>query len=254
MNFDLTGNLQSVSSRFPGWIQPMIAARDAAHRILSVSLDEFNTDTLYDSRGRVTNFRIFANALPVTGNVKRTLRVEYAYSPDGKVISRTGTLETNNGAPTAISSAAIDQWLNNYENGVTPVVPAANLAESSNGVVSLTEIHPVCVECYMNAKSWPVAGPDARALYSPRTGQLTGGGPVGITNSSLVSAPPTYSALDAIAAGGMMKCNDNGCAAEKAACIETCARAATDFNQPHVWTGKFSTCMRSCMPARCGGF
>jgi hypothetical protein len=113
--FDNSGNIRSVSSRFPGWVQPVIIARDAAHRIAGISVNEFSADAAYDVRGRVTGFRIFANAVPESGNVKRTLKVQYGYSPDGKVISRTGTLETNNGAATAISSDTIDLWLNNYE-------------------------------------------------------------------------------------------------------------------------------------------
>lgn len=254
MDYDNTGNLRSVSSRFPGWVQPIVFARDAAHRIVAVSVDEFSADTLYDARGRVTNFRIFANAVPVSGNLKRTLKIEYGYSPDGKVISRTGTLEMDNGGAAAISSNVIDQWLNNYENGVTPIVPNASVADSSNLGVTQTEVRPLCVECYMGAKSWPVAGPDPRTLYSPRTGQLTGGGPIDISTRSLLNNPPVYSSLDTISDGGMIKCNDNGCAAEKAACIQTCVRASADFDQSHVWTGKFATCMRSCMPARCGGF
>lgn len=260
--FDNSGNLRSVSSRFPGWEQPFIFARDAAHRIAGVSIDEFSADAAYDARGRVTSFRIFTNARPESGNVKRTLRVEYGYSPDGKVNSRTGTLETDNGGATTISSDTIDQWLNNYENGVTPIVPADGAAESQN--VSLqTDIDPVCVECYVYAKFSPVLGPDARALYNPQTGVLTAGGPVDIAVRSLLITPPAYSSSflnsslgsNGVSStdGGMVKCHDDGCASEAAACKITCSDAAGDFRKPNIWYRRFNKCFAGCYPARCGG-
>ncbi|MDQ0568338.1 RHS repeat-associated protein [Variovorax paradoxus] len=46
----------------------------------------------------------------------------------------------------------------------------------------------------------------------------------------------------------------NDCTAERAGCTAMCTRARTDPNLPTVFGGSFGTCMRSCMPARCGGF
>ncbi|WP_408139582.1 hypothetical protein [Paraburkholderia strydomiana] len=258
--FDNSGNLRSVSSRFPGWVQPVIIARDAAHRIAGVTLNEFSADAAYDARGRVTTFRIFANAVPESGNVKRTLQVEYGYSPDGKVISRTGTLKTDNGTATAISSDAVDLWLNNYENGVTPIVPAAGVAGSQT-TGSQTDVEPVCMDCYVFVKAWPVLGPDPRALYNPQTGVLTAGGPMDISVQSLLSLPVVYSSSllnsplgsNSSTDGGIVKCHDDGCAAERAACKVTCSDAAGDFRKPNIWYRNFNKCFAGCLPARCGG-
>ncbi|MFL9938350.1 DUF6531 domain-containing protein [Paraburkholderia graminis] len=252
-----TGNLRSVGNRFPSQgqpLQPMVTARDAANRPVGLSVNDFATGVVYDGRGRVTNFSLYATPKPESGNVKRRLSIAYGYGPTGKVISRVGTLETNDDGGLPISNDEIDRWLNNYENGVSPIVPSPALVGIVKGAGSQTEIRPVCVECYFNAGGWPAVGPDPRAFYNSRTGKLTGGGPVDIMSAPPLQGPAAYSSFDAIDGGGMIKCNDNGCAEEKAACRVTCARAAGDFNQTHVWTGKFATCMRSCIPARCGGF
>lgn len=71
------------------------------------------------------------------------------------------------------------------------------------------------------------------------------------------SAPDAVDALFApkpTASSGSQLCLDDGCAAEVRGCTALCTRARTDPDLPTVFGGSFRTCMRSCLPARCGGF
>ncbi|MFC0403334.1 DUF6531 domain-containing protein, partial [Paraburkholderia rhizosphaerae] len=126
-----------------------IMLRDAAHRPLQLMADGMYAYVNYDVRGRVTRFIYREDAAPANGNVERTLTVDYGYSPEGRVVSRTGTVKPEGGKATAIGSEEIDEWLDNYESGITPAGPST----SRNKLSSLLWFSPepgletICVEC-----------------------------------------------------------------------------------------------------------
>ena len=181
---------------------------------------------------RFSTFWYDEAAGPLNGNVQRLLKVSYTYSADSKVATRTATVATNNGPDVAITSDEIDQWLNNYEKGVSPAGPPVNLLGWVRGVQtsSTMDIDPVCALCYLSA-----AEPTAMRLYYSGIDRGT---------NDAVSAPTTHQLSSPKSLVGATKCTD-GCAEEREACTATCARAQGDFNQPCVWTGKWKTCMRS---------
>lgn len=85
--------------------------------------------------------------------MQRRLTVSYVHSPDGRVVSRTGTVRTDSGAEVPISSSEIDVWLDNYEAGVIPAGPAGGaLSLLLKGLMALPEpgLEDVCVECWIS--------------------------------------------------------------------------------------------------------
>ena len=148
---DASGNSRSwidyVSNRTVG-----IYLRDAAHRPLNLSGQGVDVTVGYDVRGRVSKFWYIELATQANGYVQRRLTVSYGYSPDGRVVSRTGSVSTNNGAEVPISSGEIDLWLDNYEAGVIPAGPAGGAVSLLKALGALPEpgLEPVCVECWIS--------------------------------------------------------------------------------------------------------
>ncbi|MFM0099206.1 colicin E5-related ribonuclease [Paraburkholderia nemoris] len=147
---DGTGNLRSIIDRM-GDKTYLISIRDKAHRANKIQGPGFVAAPAYDARGRLSTFWYNESASPANGNVTRLLKVTYKYSAEGTVTSRDGTVSTNMGADTAISSGEIDQWLDNYENRVNPAGPAVNSASWVKALKFVQEagLKPVCVECWI---------------------------------------------------------------------------------------------------------
>ena len=152
--YDATGNLRLATDRVSGWTLGMMG-RDAAHRATYLAGDNREALITYNARGRVTQFAYFEYPTTLNGGLHRTLTVKYSYSADGQIVSRTGTVAKNNGGSTfmgdatPISSDEIDQWLDNYESGINPVGPPANLHGLLKALQSVQEpgLEPVCIEC-----------------------------------------------------------------------------------------------------------
>jgi YD repeat-containing protein len=121
---DLTGNLRQMTERFSKQAY-RVTVRDHAHRPVVADDTGGSASYAYDARGRVISFSYSELGI----GEHRLLKVTYAYSPDGQIVSRTGTVSLNNGAgaETPISSDEIDQWLVNWNSGSVPVGPPLNL-------------------------------------------------------------------------------------------------------------------------------
>ncbi|CAB3752785.1 DUF6531 domain-containing protein [Paraburkholderia solisilvae] len=128
-----------------------VLLRDAAHRPLELTDNGMNAYVVYDVRGRVTRFTYVEDAAPANGNRSRTLTVDYGYSPDGRVVSRTGTVKPEGGSAAAIGSEEIDEWLDNYESGIAPAGPPVGFVRSLRTLLFAQEpgLEPVCVECFV---------------------------------------------------------------------------------------------------------
>lgn len=156
---DGTGNLRSIINRLGG-NSYLVSARDKAHRAILIQGPGFLVSAVYDPRGRLSTFWYNESASPSNGNVTRLLKVTYNYSPDGRITSRVGTVSTNLGADAAIGSDEIDQWLDNFENRITPAGPPVNLAGWVTALKFLQEpgLEPVCVECWVPPVRWSITG------------------------------------------------------------------------------------------------
>lgn len=159
VSYDVTGNLHSMVDRMGG-NSYLVNARDKAHRAISIDGPGFSVNPVYDPRGRLDTFSYYENATPANGNVKRTLKVKYNYSANGQITSRTGTVSINSGTDAAISSDEIDQWLDNYESGVTPAGAIASLSRlgASLRFVQEAGLDTVCVECWIPPVRWTMTG------------------------------------------------------------------------------------------------
>lgn len=146
---DVTGNVRTILDRATGDAIGVLT-RDAAHRPVTITGPGFTANPTYDVRGRLSTFLYMENAGPVNGNVRRSLTVSYSYSADGRVVSRTGTVSTDHGPETSISSDEIDQWLDNYEAGIAPAGPPVNLSGWVRALRFAQEagLEPVCIECF----------------------------------------------------------------------------------------------------------
>jgi hypothetical protein len=136
----------------------------------------------YDSKGQVSRFSYDEQPLIETGRVRRLLTVDYGDSPDGRVVSRNGTVSTSGGPAVAISNDDTDKWLDNYEAGIDPVGPPAarlgwlrSIASDSSSITSA-----VCVDCaFIQARlAWPVFLHDL--YFNAQTGKPIEGDPVEI--------------------------------------------------------------------------
>ncbi|MFL9864052.1 DUF6531 domain-containing protein [Paraburkholderia fungorum] len=234
------GSLRQIMSRINFTVQ-RVTIRDKAHRAIVIDGPGFSANPAYDSRGRISTFFYKESASSANGNVSRLLKVYYSYTPDGMVASRTATVSTNLGPDVPISSDEIDTWLTKYEKGILPVGPPPNHVGAARHNLSSSAdiIEPVCSTCYLWASE-----PVPIGLYYSGVDR---GSNITVWNDT---SNPNYAPKTVLAAA---KCAD-GCAEERAGCVRTCARASGDYDQVHVWTGKFRTCMLSCLPARCGGF
>ncbi|MFM0191855.1 DUF6531 domain-containing protein [Paraburkholderia strydomiana] len=127
LSYDATGNMRQMNNRTAGTYYTVVV-RDSAHRAVQIKVPGGGTALpAYDSRGRLKSFWYDEQAEPLNGNVHRLLKVDFGYSPDGRLISRRGVVSTNNGPEASISDDETDQWISNYNQGVTPVGPAVNL-------------------------------------------------------------------------------------------------------------------------------
>ncbi|MFM0556032.1 DUF6531 domain-containing protein [Paraburkholderia sediminicola] len=151
---DETGNLQIAQDLASHWLLGEWY-RDASNRVTVVTGNNREARFTYDKRGRVSRFTYSEDAVASTVGLKRFLTVDYGYAPDGRIASRTGTVSKNGGAAQAITGDEIDQWVANYEAGVDPVGPAANLsgARIRLRAGAPTTISPVCPGCYVFAKA-----------------------------------------------------------------------------------------------------
>jgi YD repeat-containing protein len=156
---DGTGNLRSIIDRM-GSNTYLVSARDKAHRANIIQGPGFLANPAYDVRGRLSTFWYNEAASPANGNVQRLLKVTYSYSADGRITSRVGTVSTNLGADTSISSDEIDQWLDNYESRITPAGPSLNLAGWVKALKFIQEagLEPVCIECWIPPVRWTITG------------------------------------------------------------------------------------------------
>ncbi|MGA7780609.1 MAG: hypothetical protein WCA85_23310 [Paraburkholderia sp.] len=170
--YDETGNLQTSQDIASHWLFGNWD-RDESHRVTRQTGDYREAKIAYDVRGRVLRFKYTEDATPLTSGVARALTVGYTYAPDGTIASRTATVANNSGAPAAISSDEIDQWLDNYENAVDPVGPPI----SQSGLRQLRAdyqiergISPVCVECWLYRNSplglgWAIASDNGDSVW-----------------------------------------------------------------------------------------
>ena len=131
---DATGNAFAII--VPGELPEAteMISRDAAHRVLYGYNPTGDFYLRYDRRARIDVFKFNENASPANGGIRRVFKVRFGYSPDGQVVSRTGTvakegsvLDLNDGTDIPISSDEINQWIDNYNYGDSPVGPPANL-------------------------------------------------------------------------------------------------------------------------------
>jgi YD repeat-containing protein len=162
--YDDTGNLRLTWNAKSPWAWG-VTKRDAAHRPTYLPGDNREAYVTYDARGRVSRFLYNESPTAANGGLSRILTVNYGYSADGRVVSRTGTVATNNGgstrigAPVAISSDELDQWLDNYESGMNPIGPPANRLGWVRSLLLGASPEPglerICLECMFNpALSW----------------------------------------------------------------------------------------------------
>jgi YD repeat-containing protein len=131
---DATGNVFAIIAQQELPEATEMISRDAAHRPLYGYNPTGDFFVRYDRRGRIDLFKFNEYASPANGGVRRVFKVRFGYSPDGQVVSRTGAvakngslLDLNDGTDIAISSGEIDQWIDNYNFGESPVGPPANL-------------------------------------------------------------------------------------------------------------------------------
>ncbi|CAE6701371.1 hypothetical protein R69888_00761 [Paraburkholderia haematera] len=155
---DATGNVFSI---YPveQYVASEAISRDAAHRIEYGYNPTGDYFMRYDQRGRVDLFKFQEYASPANGGIRRILKVRFTYSPDGQVVSRTGTvarngslLDLNNGTDIPVSDEEINQWIDNYNYGDSPIAPPANRqgARQLSGA-PLFSASTVCGGCHFSA-------------------------------------------------------------------------------------------------------
>ncbi|MFM0635994.1 colicin E5-related ribonuclease [Paraburkholderia metrosideri] len=156
--YDETGNLRLANNRVSGWTLGTMR-RDAAHRATYLAGDNREALVTYNARGRVTQFTYNEYPTALNGSLYRLLTVNYAYSADGRVVSRTGTVTQNEGGSTpigaakTISSDEIDQWVTNLESGVNPAGSPANQLGRVRSLLSASQesgVVPICIACMFN--------------------------------------------------------------------------------------------------------
>ncbi|NYH18493.1 colicin E5-related ribonuclease [Paraburkholderia bryophila] len=161
--YDETGNLRVANDNLSGWTLGAMR-RDAAHRATYLAGDNREALVTYNSRGWITQFIYNEYPTALNGSLYRILTVDYRYSADGQVTSRTGTVRQNNGGSTSLgvaqpaSSDELNQWLNNVEDGAILAGPPVNrggLLRSMLGAPPEPGLVRLCIECMFNpALSW----------------------------------------------------------------------------------------------------
>ncbi|MFP3567192.1 DUF6531 domain-containing protein [Paraburkholderia sp. SIMBA_030] len=252
----ITGDFRSVTNRVTG-VSSSVSSRDKANRIIRIWADEDSVNPIYDARGRLAQFLVYESSSARNGGVKRTLKVTYDYAPNGRLLSRSGTVATNGGADTPISDDDLGRWLNNYESGRVPIGPPANLLGliKSQGTNSQADIGPVCVECFVYAQASLGWTPYSRQVYyAARSGQLEGGAVDAIDQKGLavLNGWEQIGVRVMGATVGEQTCGD-GCAGERASCRQLCSDSRYDPDRINVYYWRFMKCMKGCLPARCAG-
>jgi hypothetical protein len=156
---DATGNVFAIIAQQEIPKATEMISRDAAHRVLYGYNPTGDFYVRYDRRGRIDLFTFNEYASPANGGVRRVLKVRFGYSPNGQVVSRTGTvarngsvLDRNDGTDIAISSGEIDQWIDNYNLGESPVGPPANRQGASRLLGdNFLGTSTVCSGCHFSA-------------------------------------------------------------------------------------------------------
>jgi YD repeat-containing protein len=155
---DATGNVFSI---YP--VERDVASeaisRDAAHRIEYGYNPTGDYFMRYDQRGRVDIFTFQEYASPANGGIRRILKVRFTYSPDGQVVSRTGTvarngslLDLNDGTDIPVSDEEMNQWIDSYNYGDSPIAPPANLQGARQLLrASSLSASTVCGGCHFSA-------------------------------------------------------------------------------------------------------
>ncbi|WNC92969.1 DUF6531 domain-containing protein [Paraburkholderia sp. FT54] len=159
VNRDATGNVYAivVQQNIPQATE--MASRDAAHRVEFGFNPTGDFNLHYDRRGRIDNFKFNEYASPANGGVRRVFKVKFGYSPNGHVVSRTGTVAKNgsildmgDGTDVPITSDEVDTWIDNYNFGESPVGPPANLQSTPRLLGdNFLGTSTVCSGCHFSA-------------------------------------------------------------------------------------------------------
>jgi YD repeat-containing protein len=156
---DSTGNVFAIIAQQEISDATEVITRDAAHRAVLGYNPTGDFNLRYDRRGRIDLFKFNEYASPANGGVRRVFKVSYGYSPAGQVVSRVGTvarngnlLDLNDGTDIAISNSEIDEWIDNYNFGESPVGPSAN-REGMHRMVgdNFLGTSTVCSGCHFSA-------------------------------------------------------------------------------------------------------
>ncbi|CAG4911427.1 hypothetical protein R54767_03791 [Paraburkholderia gardini] len=153
--YDPSGNKRFLVDRMTMQVWG-VGVRDQTNRPIQLSGPGFIVNPVYDVRGRISQFIYVEQATALNGFVSRRLTVDYGYSPDGHIVSRTGTVQSNGGTTSDLGSAEIDSWLWNYEDSVVPAGPAQGRLGAGISLRGPREpgIEPVCVECFIPPVRW----------------------------------------------------------------------------------------------------
>lgn len=145
-----------------------VTQRDAAHRALVGRNPTGEFKIRYDLRGRIDRFTFKQYARFDPKGTQRLFKVAFEFAPNGRVISRTGTVASSNdiyrrddGPDLPISQEEINQWIDNYNHGDSPIAPQADLLGTGtlagHGSIPMST---VCHDCHF------VAGlPESRARW-----------------------------------------------------------------------------------------
>jgi YD repeat-containing protein len=157
---DVTGNAFAIIAQLEIPKASKMIARDAAHRVLYGYNATGDFYVRYDQRARIDSFTFYEYASAANGGISRVLKVRFNYSPDGQVISRTGTVAKNgsvlnrkDGSDIPIPDDEINQWIDNYNYGDSPVGPPANLQGASQLLRAGPAVRTstVCSDCHFSA-------------------------------------------------------------------------------------------------------
>ena len=156
---DATGNAFAIIALGEAQTATEMITRDAAHRVLYGYNPTGDFYLGYDRRARIDLFKFNEYASPANGGIRRVFKARFGYSPDGQVVSRTGTvakngsvLDLNDGTDVLISSDEINQWIDNYNYGDSPVGPPANLQGARRLLGdNLLGTSTVCGDCHFSA-------------------------------------------------------------------------------------------------------
>jgi len=151
---DETGNLQTAQELVSHWLLGGFD-RDASNRVTRVTGNFREARFTYDKRGRISRFTYDEDAIASAAGLKRFLTVDYSYTPDGRVASRTGKVAISGGAAQTISDDEVDQWIGNYEAGADQVGPPAHFSGTRVGLTAVAPmaVTAVCPECYVFSKA-----------------------------------------------------------------------------------------------------